>query len=118
MKKLLYEIAIHKSLKHPGVVKFIDHFEDEKNVYIILELCTDGNLNEYFKEQKTLKEHEVRSYLRQMISALKYCHDKNIIHRDLKLGNLLITNNRKTVKLGDFGLSSRLEYKNQRRRTI
>ena len=65
-----------------------------------------------------LKEAEVRNYMRQMISALKYLHDRNIIHRDLKLGNLLLANDKKTIKLGDFGLSSRLEYREQRRRTI
>ena len=118
MKKLLYEISIHKSLNHPNIVKFLDFFEDAKNVYIILELCEDGNLNDHFKKSKTLKESEVRMYTRQMISALKYCHDRNIIHRDLKLGNLLLKNGGKTIKLGDFGLSSRLEYKEQRRRTI
>lgn len=49
MKKLLYEISIHKSLNHPNIVKFIDFFEDSKNVYIILELCEGGNLNDFFK---------------------------------------------------------------------
>lgn len=75
-------------------------------------------MNDYFKENKVLKETEVRNYMRQMISALKYLHDRNIIHRDLKLGNLLLANDKKTIKLGDFGLSSRLEYREQRRRTI
>lgn len=118
LKKLLYEISIHKSLEHNNIVRFIDFFEDSKNVYIILELCENGNLNDYFKSKKTLGEEEVRIYLRQLICGLKYWHEHNIIHRDLKLGNLLLSRDRKLIKLGDFGLSSRLEYKEQRRRTI
>lgn len=118
LKKLLYEISIHKSLDHPNIVKFLDFFEDSNNVYIILELWDDGNLNDFFKKYKTLSEKQVRGYVRQMISALKYLHDRNIIHRDLKLGNLLLMKGGETIKLGDFGLSSRLEYREQRRRTI
>jgi len=69
---LLYEISIHKSLQHRNVVKFTDFFEDHINVYIILELCENGNLNDYFKSKKTLGEDEVREYLRQLICGLKY----------------------------------------------
>lgn len=79
-------------------------------------------MNDYFKHsgrrEKSIKEEQIRSYIRQLISALKYCHDRNIIHRDLKLGNLLLSNNHKTILLADFGLSARLEYTKQRRRTI
>lgn len=72
----------------------------------------------FSNKRKHCDEKTVRIFVRQMVSALKYCHDKNIIHRDLKLGNLLLTKNCDNIKLGDFGLSSRLEYRTQRRRTI
>lgn len=108
LKKLMYEISIHKSLNHPNIVKIIDYFEDASNVYIILELCEDGNLNDSFKERQKhgpkIKESEIRTYTAQMISALKYCHERNIIHRDLKLGNLLLANGGRSIKLADFGL--------------
>ena len=75
-KKLLYEISIHKSLVHPNVVKFIDFFEDSKNVYIILELCESGNLNDYFKNlckrEKSLSDSEIRNFMRQLVRALKF----------------------------------------------
>ena len=118
MTKLLYEISIHNSLDHPNIVKFLDFFEDDKNVYIMLEFWGGGNLNDHFKTKRTLEEKVVRNYLRQLISGLKYCHENNIIHRDLKLGNLLLSEDKKVIKLADFGLSSRLEYPKQRRRTI
>ncbi|CAI2363860.1 unnamed protein product [Moneuplotes crassus] len=121
-KKLLYEISIHKSLDHPNIVKFIDFFEDSKNVYIVLELCDDGNLNDFFKNtgkrERSLTESQIRNYVRQLVRALKFCHDRSIIHRDLKLGNLLLKDKKKTILLADFGLSARLEYPKQRRRTI
>lgn len=74
-------------------------------------------MNDFFKKSKKLDEYTVRKYMRQLIKALKYCHDNLVIHRDLKLGNLLLLND-DTIQLGDFGLSSRLEYPKQRRRTI
>lgn len=57
------------------------------------------------KQRKTLTEPEVRIYLRQVVDGLRYLHQQNIVHRDIKLGNMLLTEDWK-VKICDFGLAS------------
>ena len=116
-KKLINEIKLHKKLHHQNIVNFEHFFEDKENVYILLELCSNQTLNELVKRRKRLTEIEVQCYLLQIIKALKYIHSHRIIHRDLKLGNLFITQ-KLELKLGDFGLAAKLDYDGQRRRTV
>lgn len=87
---------------------FSHHFEDADNIYIFLELCSRKSLAHIWKARHTLLEPEVRYYLRQILSGLKYLHQRGILHRDLKLGNFFITENME-LKIGDFGLATRLE---------
>lgn len=82
-------------------------FEDHENVYILLEICNNQTLNELIKRRKRLTECEVQCYLAQIISSLKYLHKQKVIHRDLKLGNLFLNENME-IKLGDFGLATKL----------
>jgi polo-like kinase 1 len=91
-QKLISEIKIHKSLNHQNVVKFEHVFEDHENVYILLELCTNQTLNELIKRRKRLTELEVQCYVVQTINALKYLYTTRVIHRDLKLGNIIFHN--------------------------
>lgn len=116
-QKLMSEIKIHKSLSHQNIVKFQHFFEDDDNVYILLELCTNQSLSELLRRRKRLTELEVQCYMIQILAALRYIHSKNIIHRDLKIGNLFISE-KMEIKLGDFGLASKLEYDGQKRKTI
>ena len=90
-QKLISEIKIHKALHHPNIVAFEHYFEDSENVYLLLEICQNQSLNELLKRRKTLTEIEVQCYTMQIIKALKYLHSHLIIHRDLKLGNLFIS---------------------------
>ena len=108
-QKLLIEIKIHKSLHHNQVVAFEHYFEDKENVYILLELCYHQTLNELLKRRKTLSELEVQCYMIQLIKGLQYLHSHKIIHRDLKLGNLFLTD-KMELKIGDFGLATKLDY--------
>ena len=66
------EIQIHKQLDHTNVVKFEHFFEDEENVYILLELCENKSLSELMRKRGTLSEFESRFYCKQIINALKY----------------------------------------------
>jgi polo-like kinase 1 len=116
-QKLMSEIKIHKSLHHPNIVKFEHFFEDTENVYILLELCTNQTLTELMRRRKRLTELEVQCYIIQVISALKYLHVHQVIHRDIKLGNLFLTD-KMEIKMGDFGLATKLEYEGERKRTI
>lgn len=116
-QKLMTEIRLHKSLHHANIVKFEHVFEDQENVYILLELCEHQSLSELVKRRKRLTEIEVQSYSMQIIDGLKYLHANRIIHRDLKLGNIFLSD-KMQVKLGDFGLAAKLEFDGERKRTV
>ena len=116
-QKLISEIKIHKALHHPNIVHFEHYFEDSDNVYFLLELCQNQSLNELLKRRKTLTELEVQCYAVQLIKALKYLHSHRIIHRDLKLGNLFLTD-KMELKVGDFGLATKLDFDGERKRTV
>lgn len=116
-QKLISEIKIHKALRNTNVVGFEHYFEDSENVYILLEMCHSQSMNELLKRRKTLTELETQCYVMQLIKALKYLHSHRIIHRDLKLGNLFLTD-KMEVKVGDFGLASKLEFEGERKRTV
>lgn len=116
-EKMTQEIQIHKSLRHPNIVKFHSFFDDTYNVYIVLELCKKRSMMELHKRRKTVTEYECRYYIHQIVSGVKYLHDNKIIHRDLKLGNLFL-NDDLHVKIGDFGLATRIEFDGERKKTL
>ena len=116
-QKLMSEIKIHRSLHHNNIVGFEHFFEDAENVYILLELCQNQSLNELLRRRKRLHELEVQCYINQICAAVKYLHSHRVIHRDLKLGNLFL-NDKMEVKIGDFGLATKLEFDGERKRTI
>ncbi|XP_065265522.1 serine/threonine-protein kinase PLK3 [Emys orbicularis] len=116
-EKIMNEIELHRGLHHKHIVKFSHHFEDSENIYIFLEHCSRKSLAHIWKARHTLLEPEVRYYLKQIISALKYLHLKGILHRDLKLGNFFVNDNME-LKVGDFGLAARRESMDQKKKTI
>ncbi|NP_001025810.2 serine/threonine-protein kinase PLK1 [Gallus gallus] len=116
-EKMSMEIAIHRSLAHRHVVGFQSFFEDGDFVYVVLELCRRRSLLELHKRRKALSEPEVRYYLRQIILGCQYLHSQRVIHRDLKLGNLFLSDDME-VKIGDFGLATKVEYDGERKKTL
>jgi len=116
-QKLISEIKIHKSINHENIVKFEHYFEDAEYVYLLIELCHNQTLHELLKRRKKLTELEVQYYILQLIKALQYLHNLKIIHRDLKLANLFISESM-NLKLGDFGLATRLNFDGERRRSL
>uniref|UniRef100_A0A915DM13 Serine/threonine-protein kinase PLK n=1 Tax=Ditylenchus dipsaci TaxID=166011 RepID=A0A915DM13_9BILA len=115
--KMTQEVSIHRSLSHPHVVKLEGCFEDSENVYVLLELCARRSLMELHKRRRAVSEPEARYFTHQIVLACEYLHDNNIIHRDLKLGNLFL-NDEMQVKIGDFGLATTVEYEGERKRTL
>lgn len=115
--KILREVELHKDLKHKHVVEFHSYFEDNENVYIILENCPRKSLVHVLKNRKYLTEEEVRYYVKQLIEGVKYINKKNIIHRDLKLGNMLLNENM-NVKIADFGLATRVRHEGEKKMTV
>ncbi|XP_042336604.1 serine/threonine-protein kinase PLK1 [Sceloporus undulatus] len=116
-EKMSMEIAIHRSLRHRHVVHFHGFFEDSDFVFVLLELCRRRSLLELHKRRKALTEPEVRYFLRQIILGCQYLHSNRVIHRDLKLGNLFL-NDDMEVKIGDFGLATKVEYDGERKKTL
>ncbi|XP_043470480.1 serine/threonine-protein kinase polo [Leptopilina heterotoma] len=116
-EKMTQEIAIHQSLNHKNVVGFHGFFDDSHNIYIILELCRKRSMMELHKRRKALTEYETRFYMKQILEGVHYLHQNRIIHRDLKLGNLFL-NDELQVKIGDFGLATKLEHEGERKKTL
>ena len=101
------EIDILKKLNHQNIVKLYETLDGPKNLCLVFELIRGGSLHSYIKakEGRKLDEHEARRLFGQIVDALRYCHHKGVIHRDLKLENLLLDDNR-NVKIIDFGFST------------
>ncbi|KAJ9068428.1 Serine/threonine-protein kinase plk1 [Entomophthora muscae] len=110
------EVNIHRKMNHPNVVKFHSAMEDESYVYMFMEICRCGTLKDLLYRRKTLTEPEVRFYLLQLLSALEYFMENRVIHRDLKLANVFVTEDM-TLRIGDFGLAGKLEEGQDRRTT-
>ncbi|RWS29690.1 serine/threonine-protein kinase PLK1-like protein, partial [Leptotrombidium deliense] len=116
-EKMSQEIAIHRSIKHKHIVQFNSYFEDKNFIYIVLELCSKRSLMEMHKRRKTLTEPEIRYFVRQIADACLYLHERKIVHRDLKLGNLFL-NEVMELKVGDFGLATRIVSEGERKLTL
>ena len=101
------EIKILSLLDHPNIVRLFEVFEDDKNFYLIMELCHGGNLESRMKNNK-YKEKAAAVLMEQIVSAVAYCHEKGICHRDLKPQNILFCdeNPHSPVKIVDFGISN------------
>ena len=128
-KRLANEISILQRVKHPNIVKLIELKKTKSHIYIVTEFCNGGslyeNLNKYLKTNKKPFTEEIVQYLmRQILSAINYLHKNKIIHRDLKLDNILtnfptendkINNNMLSaqVKIIDFGFATRLKSSHQ-----
>uniref|UniRef100_A0A1I8JHZ4 Protein kinase domain-containing protein n=1 Tax=Macrostomum lignano TaxID=282301 RepID=A0A1I8JHZ4_9PLAT len=87
--------------------RLYSYFEDADSVYLVLELCHRGSLHDYVRQQGRVSEDQVRYFMRQIVTGLRYLHQNRIIHRDLTLANLLLTKDNK-VKISDFGLATEI----------
>ncbi|GMH00288.1 hypothetical protein Nepgr_002127 [Nepenthes gracilis] len=101
--QLEQEIELLSQFEHENIVKYLGTDKEESKLYIFLELVTQGSLISLYQRYH-LQDSQVSSYTRQILLGLKYLHDKNIVHRDIKCANILVTNSG-TVKLADFGLA-------------
>lgn len=103
-KKVMNEVEILRKLDHPHIVKVYEFYEDEFNLYVVMELCRGGELLDSIIKNKHLTEVETAIYMEQILSAVYYMHSLNIAHRDLKLENMLLeTTSTNSIKIADFG---------------
>lgn len=127
LKMAKREILIHQSLRHQNIVQFIDSFEYRNNIFIVMEYCSNGSVQQRMKQkmQQEMKRKDIpedllkqqqskglklpvdeaRHYFIDLVQAIRYLHSKIIVHRDLKPANMLLDCNN-NVKLCDFGLST------------
>ncbi|XP_051979466.1 NUAK family SNF1-like kinase 2 [Xyrauchen texanus] len=99
------EIEIMSSLSHPHIITINEVFENKDKIVIVMEYASKGDLYDYISDRQTITETEARHVFRQIVSAVHYCHRNGIVHRDLKLENILLDGNG-NIKIADFGLSN------------
>ncbi|KAF7253220.1 Serine/threonine-protein kinase MARK1 [Varanus komodoensis] len=105
LQKLFREVRIMKILNHPNIVKLFEVIETEKTLYLVMEYASGGEVFDYLVAHGRMKEKEARAKFRQIVSAVQYCHQKYIVHRDLKAENLLLDGDM-NIKIADFGFSN------------
>ncbi|XP_046695704.1 MAP/microtubule affinity-regulating kinase 4 isoform X2 [Silurus meridionalis] len=105
LQKLFREVRIMKALRHPNIVQLFEVIETEKTLYLVMEYASGGEVFDYLVSHGRMKEVEARAKFRQIVSAVHYCHQKNIVHRDLKAENLLLDAD-SNIKIADFGFSN------------
>ena len=106
-EKLRNEVEVLSKLHHPFINQILDNFETDTHFFIVMEyIC--GDLLSFIRKRNKLNEQISKMIFKQLIEGLKYIHKKNIIHRDIKLDNILIDTTN-TVKICDFGVSRKIE---------
>ncbi|KAL8291368.1 hypothetical protein RQP46_002346 [Phenoliferia psychrophenolica] len=107
-EKVRREIDVLKAVRHPNIVRLYDVIETEKYIGIVLEYASGGELFDHILAHRYLKERDASRLFAQLISGVAYLHAKKIVHRDLKLENLLLDRNRNVI-ITDFGFANRFE---------
>lgn len=109
--KMLTEIDILRKMDHPNILKLYEFFQDEKRYFLVTEICKGGELFDKISDESYFNEHDAANLMKQVLSAINYCHSRKIVHRDLKPENLLLdadVENPK-IKIIDFGTSQQYD---------
>lgn len=103
------EVAVLSTLQHPHVIQLVEVYETPKKVFMVLEMCRGGELSDLLHQKYRLNEEEVKIVMRRLAEAVVYMHDCEVVHRDLKLENILVStadpDDTFNIKVTDFGLS-------------
>ena len=114
-KNVIQEGPILYQLSHPNIIKFHQFFFDNSKAYLIMQYADGGDLNKKINEKirnnENFEETQILCWFSELCSAIKCCHDNNIMHRDIKPKNIFLTKNNQ-IKLGDFGVAKLLNPKN------
>lgn len=110
-KEAISEVKVLSALKHPNIVRYIESFTESGFLYIVMEYADGGDLSQKIEKngRKAFNEDEVLKIFTQLALAIKYIHDRKILHRDLKGQNVFLMKDG-TVKLGDFGIAKVLDH--------
>ena len=108
LPKIYREISILRDLSHPNIVRLHEMVETKAYIGIILEYASGGELFDYILNQRYLKDNSARRLFAQLVSGVGYLHKKGIVHRDLKLENLLLDRH-KNIIITDFGFANNFD---------
>ncbi|XP_051173285.1 testis-specific serine/threonine-protein kinase 3-like isoform X2 [Leptopilina boulardi] len=113
LKKFLpREIEVVQGLKHLNLIRFLQAIETTHRVYIIMEYAQNGTLLDVIRRDKQIDETRSRQWFKELVEAVYYCHNRGVVHRDIKCENLLMNQNY-VIKLSDFGFArSQMKPKN------
>jgi serine/threonine protein kinase len=113
------ECEILRHLDHPGILHFIEAFEDEGHLCLVAEHCERGDFTKLLADRRgvLLPEATVLDYFVQLLLALLFCHKKKVLHRDLKLANVFV-DARGDLRLGDFGIARVLKHTMELAKTV
>ena len=111
------EARLLASLRHPNLPRVSDHFEEDGNAYLVMDFVYGRRLDEVIAQEGNRTEDEVLEWARQLIQALAHCHERGVIHRDVKPQNVIITWQGQAV-LVDFGLAKLVDPDDPRTRTV
>ncbi|VUZ38679.1 unnamed protein product [Hymenolepis diminuta] len=103
--RLKREVNILQKLNHPNIVRLLEIIENDEVICLVQEYANGGEIFDYLVAHGKMDEKEARAKFRQLVSAIDYCHSKNIVHRDLKAENILL-DSELNVKVADFGLAN------------
>lgn len=105
LKKFLpREIDVVKGLRHPNLIRFLQAIETTHRVYIVMEYAENGSLLDIIRKDHHIDETRSRRWFHQLLDAVEYCHDRGVVHRDIKCENMLMDSDY-NVKLSDFGFA-------------
>ncbi|XP_035674083.1 serine/threonine-protein kinase SIK2-like isoform X1 [Branchiostoma floridae] len=105
LEKVYREVQIMKLLNHPNIIKLYQVMETKDMIYLVTEYASNGEIFDYLANHGRMSESEARRKFWQIISAVEYCHNRHVVHRDLKAENLLLDSNM-NIKIADFGFSN------------
>jgi serine/threonine protein kinase len=103
-RKVMQEFNILQRTRHRNIVRLYESFETEEHIVFVMEVCGAGDLLTYVRKRRKLKEEVAKHLFRQIVDGLRYCHSRGILHRDIKLDNILLTSEG-DIKICDFGVS-------------
>ncbi|CAD8078830.1 unnamed protein product [Paramecium sonneborni] len=101
------EVQVLASCNNINVVKMNKYLESDNNCYLVMEYCNQGDLEQLLRKKGCIKEEVAIQYMKQILNGMRGLHEMKVIHRDLKLANILISNS--VLKIGDLGFAKRLE---------
>ncbi|XP_056139423.1 serine/threonine-protein kinase SIK2 isoform X2 [Lampris incognitus] len=105
LEKIYREVQIMKMLDHPHIIKLYQVMETKNMLYLVTEYAKNGEIFDYLAKHGRLSELEARRKFWQILSAVEYCHNRNVVHRDLKAENLLL-DGQMNIKIADFGFGN------------